>query len=60
VEPSPASHESRVKDAVDDRIPSGSIGRFKTLATRLFGIKREEFMKALEKDEKERRENRGG
>ena len=59
MEPSPAPHESPAKGAANEPVKAGSIGRFKQLAKRLFAVDREEFLKALEKDERERREKRG-
>ena len=59
MEPSPASHENPAKGAENERVERGSIARFKALSARLFAVSREEFTKALEKDEKERRAKRG-
>ena len=59
MEPSPAQHESPAKGEATERVERGSIGRFKKLAKRLFATDRDEFLKALEEDEKERRAKRG-
>jgi len=59
MEPSLQRHESPAKDAVDDPVEPGSIARFKKLARRLFSVDREEFRKALERDERQRRAKRG-
>ena len=53
----PPHHEGPVKD-VDQKVPAGSIGRFKSLASKLFGVDRDRFRDALEKDEQERAKRR--
>ena len=58
MEPSPAPHEQPAK-AVDQKVPPGSLSRFKALARRLFAVDQGEFREALEKDEAERRAKRG-
>lgn len=58
MEPSPAPHESPGK-SVDQEVRAGSVSRFKKLAKHLFGVDRDEFRKALERDERERRAKRG-
>ena len=58
MEPSPAQRESPAKGAEKD-VRSGSLKRFRKLASRLFGIDRDEFQEALKKDEAERRAKRG-
>jgi hypothetical protein len=55
--PSQPPPESPVKDA-DEEVPEGSISRFRNLASRLFGVDRDRFRDALEKDEKERAKRR--
>ena len=57
MEPSQPPPESPVKD-VDQEVPAGSLNRFKSLASRLFGVDRYRFRDALEKDEKERAKRR--
>jgi hypothetical protein len=59
MEPSPASPESPAKGAANEKVEPGSLSRFKRLAAKLFAVDREEFQKALEKDERERRAKRG-
>lgn len=59
MEPSPQQHESPAKGAANEPVGPGSIARFKDLAKRLFAVDREEFQKALERDERERRAKRG-
>ena len=60
MEPSPQrQHESPAKVAAKEDVGPGSIARFKRLAKSLFAVDREEFLKALEKDERERRAKRG-
>lgn len=58
MEPSPAPHEQPAK-AGDQKVPPGSLSRFKALAARLFTVDRKEFQEALAKDEAERRAKRG-
>lgn len=58
MEPSPAQHEHTAK-AVDEKVPPGSLGRFKRLAKHLFAVDKAEFQTALEKDKAERRAKRG-
>lgn len=60
MEPSPQPPESPAKGAANERVESGSVKRFKSLAKRLFSVDRDAFQKALEKDERERRAKRGG
>jgi hypothetical protein len=57
MERSQAPPESPVKD-VDQEVPDGSMGRFKKLASYLFGVDRERFRRALEEDERERAKRR--
>jgi len=59
MQPSPAPHESPAKAAGKETVETGSLSRFRKLATRLFGVDRVEFQKALDKDEEERRAKRG-
>jgi hypothetical protein len=59
MEPSPAPRESPAKAAASEKVEPGSVARFKRLAKRLFAVDREEFRKALDKDERERRAKRG-
>jgi hypothetical protein len=59
MEPSPAPHESPAKGAANEKVAPGSIARFKSLAKSLFAVDRIEFLKAIEKDERERRAKRG-
>lgn len=59
MEPSPQQHESAAKGAANEPVERGSIAKFKNLARRLFALDREEFQKALERDERERRAKRG-
>ena len=49
--------ESPVKD-VDREVPAGSLARFKSLASRLFGVDRARFQDALRADEREREKRR--
>jgi hypothetical protein len=59
MEPSPQRHhESPAKVAANEKVELGSLARFKSLAKRLFAVDREEFQKALERDERERRAKR--
>jgi hypothetical protein len=60
MEPSPAQHESPASGAGNERVESGSLSRFRQLAARLFAVDRDDFKRALEKDERERRTRRGG
>lgn len=55
--PSQPPPESPVKD-VDQEVDPGSLGRFRNLASKLFGVDRARFRDALEKDEKERAKRR--
>jgi hypothetical protein len=58
VEPSPPRQdEGPVKD-VDQKVPAGSLKRFKSLASKLFGVDRDRFQNALQEDEKERAKRR--
>jgi hypothetical protein len=58
VEPLPQPPpESPAKD-VESEVPPGSLKRFRSLASRLFGVDRERFRDALSKDEKERAKRR--
>ncbi|HUE79448.1 MAG TPA: hypothetical protein VMN38_07440 [Sphingomicrobium sp.] len=60
MEPSPQQQrESLAKAAANERVPPGSLSRFKKLARRLFATDREKFQDALKKDEAERRAKRG-
>jgi hypothetical protein len=60
MEPSPhQQHESPAKGAANETVESGSIARFKALASRLFALDRERFTKALEDDKRERKAKRG-
>lgn len=60
MEPSPAPHEGPGKVADKDKdVGSGSLKRFRSLASRLFGVDRKGFQDALKKDEGERRARRG-
>lgn len=59
MEPSPAQREGPVKDAANEPVESGSLSRFRALAKRLFSVDREEFVRALKNDERERRAKRG-
>lgn len=59
MEPSPAPHESPAKGAANESVEPGSLAKFKRLARKLFAVDREEFQKALEQDERERRAKRG-
>jgi hypothetical protein len=59
MEPSPAPHESPAKGA-DKETEPGSLARFRSLASRLFGVDRTEFQKAFAKDEAERLRGRIG
>jgi hypothetical protein len=59
MEPLPAQHDSPAKAAAGEPVEPGSLSRFKRLAARLFSVNRDDFRKALEKDERERREKRG-
>jgi len=59
MEPSPpAPHESQGKREANEKVEAGALNRFKELAARLFAVDRDSFKKALEQDEKERREKR--
>ena len=58
MEPSPAQHEGPAK-AVEKETAPGSLARFRSLASRLFGVDRTEFQEALKRDEAERRAKRG-
>jgi hypothetical protein len=57
MEPSQPPPESPVKD-VDREVPAGSLSRFRSLASKLFGVDRDRFRDVLEKDEKERAKRR--
>jgi len=59
MEPPPQQHESPAKVAASDPVKPRSLARFKDLARKLFAVDREEFRRALEKDEKARRAKRG-
>lgn len=59
MEPSPQQHETPAKGAASEPVSPGSLSRFKKLARRLFAVDREEFQKALAKDEAARRAKRG-
>lgn len=59
MDPLPQPHESPAKGAAKERVDTGSMGRFKNLAKRLFGLGQSEFQVALEKDERERHAKRG-
>lgn len=60
MEPSPQQpHESPAKAAAKERVPPGSLSRFKKLARKLFAVDRDEFQETLAKDEAERRAKRG-
>jgi hypothetical protein len=58
MEPSPAPHESPAKVA-DKETGPGSLARFRSLASRLFGVDQKAFQKARLKDEEDRRAKRG-
>ncbi len=45
--------------AEDSDVEPGSIDRFKKLTARLLNVDQDEFKKAREKDERERRKKRG-
>lgn len=55
--PSQLPPESPVKD-VDREVAPGSIGRFRSLASKLFGVDRDRFRDAVKEDEKERAKRR--
>lgn len=58
MEPSPQPHENPAKGA-DEKVPSGSMSRFKRLARHLFGVDQTAMQEAREKDAAERRARRG-
>ncbi len=57
MEPLPAPHEDPAK-AVESEAPPGSLRRFRSLASRLFGVDQAEFREEMRKDEEERRKRR--